>query len=132
MIGLDTNVLVRYFTQDDPQQSARAARLIESRCTTHDPGYIPAVTLCELVWVLDSGYGYARRDIARLLCGILTTSALMVEQSDRAWEALRRYETGKAGFADYLIGAACTEVGATPVFTFDRHAAVGAPFAPVP
>ena len=132
MIGLDTNVLVRYFTQDDPVQSARATRLIEAHCVPDSPGYISAVTLCELSWVLSSGYGYGRVDIARLIRGILTTSALMVEHPERAWDALRRYEHGKAGFADYLIGFSCREVGAVPVYTFDRHAATDALFAPVP
>lgn len=132
MIGLDTNVLVRYFTQDDPQQSARASRLIESRCRPESPGYVSLVTVCELVWVLSSGYGYGRTDITRLLRGILTTAALTVEESERVWNALRRYELGKAGFADYLIGYACREAGAAPVYTFDRHAVTDELFAPVP
>ncbi len=132
MIGLDTNVLVRYVTQDDPAQSARAARLIEDRCSQECPGYVSVVVLCELVWVLSSGYGYGRDDIARLLRGILTTSALAVEESERVWNALRRYEQGKAGFADCLIGCACRDAGATPVFTFDRLAAAEPLFAPVP
>lgn len=132
MIGLDTNVLVRYFTQDDRVQSARAARLIETQCVPESPGYVSLVTLCELVWVLSSGYGYGRGDIARLIRGILTTSALAVEGSDRVWDALRRYEPGKAGFADYLIGFACREVGAVPVYTFDRLAAADSLFVSVP
>ncbi len=53
MIGLDTNVLVRYLTQDDPQQSARANNLIETQCTKNEPGWIALIVLCELVWVLE-------------------------------------------------------------------------------
>ncbi len=132
MIGLDTNVLVRYFTQDDPDQSARATKLVEAQCVPENPGYISIVTLCEMVWVLSSGYGYERTDIARLIRGILTTSALTVEHSERVWNALQRYEQGKAGFADFLIGFACREVGATPVYTFDRHAAADGLFTLVP
>lgn len=132
MIGLDTNVLVRFFTQDDPAQSARATRLIETRCLPDDPGYISLVTLCELAWVLSSGYGYGRADISRLVRGILTTSALEIEHSDRVWTALSRYENGKAGLADYLIGVSCLEANAKPVYTFDRHAASDALFTQVP
>jgi len=132
MIGLDTNVLARYFTQDDPVQSARATRFIETQCVPESPGYISMVTLCELVWVLSSGYGYEHADIVRLIRGVLTTSALTVEHPERVWDALRRYEQGKAGFADYLIGFACREAGAMPVYTFDRRAASDPLFAPVP
>ena len=67
MIGLDTNVLLRYFTRDDATQHRRAAKLIERECTPDAPGQIALVTLCELVWVLSGGYGYARQDVARLL-----------------------------------------------------------------
>ena len=53
MIGLDTNVLVRYIVQDDPDQSAAAERLIEGRCTAQAPGYVSVsvLVLAELVWV---------------------------------------------------------------------------------
>ncbi len=132
MIGLDTNVLARYFTQDDPAQSARATRLIETRCLPDDPGYISLVTLCELVWVLASGYGYSRTDIARLIQGVLSTSALTVEQSGRVWASLRHYEKGKADLSDYLIALSCHEASAIPVYTFDRRAAADALYTTVP
>ena len=60
MIGLDTNVLVRYLTQDDPQQSARANNLIETQCTKNEPGWIALIVLCELVWVLRGAYNYKK------------------------------------------------------------------------
>ena len=57
MIGLDTNVLLRYLTQDDPKQAERANNLILSQCTLQEPGQISLVVLCELVWVLRGAYG---------------------------------------------------------------------------
>ncbi len=132
MIGLDTNVLVRYFTQDDAEQSLRAERLIESMCRPDAPGYVSVVTVCELAWVLSSGYGYAKTDIVRLVRAMLEAPALKLEHADRIWEALRRYEHGKASFADYLIGGACREADAIPVYTFDRRAAADALFTSVP
>ena len=60
MIGLDTNVLVRYIVQDDPDQSAAAERLIEGRCTAQAPGYVSVLVLAELVWVLTSAYDYKK------------------------------------------------------------------------
>lgn len=63
MIGLDTNVLVRYITQDDPQQAEQATRLIETRCAGADPGCIAQIVLCELVWVLSRAYGYSKPQV---------------------------------------------------------------------
>ena len=132
MIGLDTNVLARYFVRDDSAQQARAVRLIERECRPDSPGRIALVTLCELVWVLSSGYGYARKDVARLLQGILTSADLEVEQAPLAWDAWRLYQAGKVDFADYLIGLVHRKAGAAAVYSFDRQAVAEKVFAPVP
>lgn len=133
MIGLDTNVLVRYFTQDDPVQSRRAARFIETHCTEETPGFVPLVVLCELIWVLDSGYGYAKKDIARLLRGMLSAPALLLENPDRTNRAVSLYEKGNTGFADCLIAYSCEDASAVPVYTFDKAAVKTTPlFKPVP
>ena len=132
MIGLDTNVLVRYFVRDDMGQHQRAARLIERECRADAPGRIALVTLCELVWVLSAGYGYARKEIAQLLQGILTASDLEVEQAPMAWDAWRLYQTGKVDFADYLIGLVHRKAGATATYSFDRRAIGEKVFLPVP
>ena len=132
MIGLDTNVLVRYFVRDDAAQHQRAARLIERECRADAPGRIALVTLCELVWVLSAGYGYSRPDIARLLQGILTASDLEVEQAPMAWDAWRRYQAGKVDFADHLIGLVHRKAGAAATYSFDRKAVAEKVFAPVP
>jgi predicted nucleic-acid-binding protein len=122
MIGLDTNVLVRYFTQDDPEQSRRATKLIETHCTEENAGFVSMVVLCELIWVLDSGYGYKKTDIARLLRGMLSTPALLLENQERLSRAVSLYEKGRSGFADYLIACTCDDETAVPVYTFDRAA----------
>jgi predicted nucleic-acid-binding protein len=123
MIGLDTNVLVRYFTQDDPAQSKRATLFIESHCTEDNTGFVSLVVLCELVWVLDAGYGYAKADIARLLRGIASAPALTLENHERVARALSLYEKCGAGFSDCLIACSCEDEAAVPVFTFDKAAA---------
>lgn len=123
MIALDTNVLVRYIVRDDARQAAAATRLIESRCSAESPGIVSLIAFCELVWVLDRGYGYARKDIARVLRGILAAEELRVERSELAWQALNEYEKGKADLADYLIGLSGREEKAETTYTFDRRAA---------
>lgn len=126
VIGLDTNVLVRYIVQDDPKQSARAAALIESRCTLEDPGWVDSIALCELVWVLESAYGYRRSLVAGVLRQLLGTAELMVGAPDQAWAALRAYEGGDADFADYLMGLRNRANGCETTYTFDRRAAQSA------
>ena len=132
MIGLDTNVLVRYLVRDDPGQTARADRLIETRCSPEHPGRIALVTLCELDWVLRRGYGYRQRDVLRVLRGLLSAADLTMENPSLAWTALQACERGKAGFADYVIAHGNAAADAKPTFTFDATAAGETPFAPVP
>ena len=70
MIGLDTNVLVRYFAQDDPRQSAAASRLIE-RLTPENPGLVTSVVLAETVWVMEDLYAAKREQIASIVEDLL-------------------------------------------------------------
>lgn len=123
MIGIDTNVLVRYIVRDDAQQTVAATRLIESRCKINDPGLITLVVLCELVWVLDHGYGYERAAIAGVLRRILSAGDLQVEQSELAWQALNLYDREKADFADYVIGLCNREMKGEITYTFDHRTA---------
>lgn len=123
MNGLDTNVLVRYLVQDDAAQGVAAAALIESLCTADQPGRIDHVVLCELVWVLESAYGYAPAVVANVVRQLLETSELSVESPALAWAALRGYEAGEADLADLLVGQRNRAAGCETTFTFDRRAA---------
>ena len=122
MIGLDTNVLLRYIVQDDAAQAESAAKLIETRCTTEHPGYVDAIVLCEMVWVLDRGYGYVKEHILSVLWQLLSTAEIAIETPDVTWAAVQAYEKGSAGFADYLIGARNQAAGCQTTFTFDKKA----------
>jgi len=121
VIGLDTNVLIRHIVQDDADQSRVATRLIESHCTADDPGTVSLVVLCEIVWVLDRGYGYGRDAIAGVLHRMLSVEDLHIERSELAWLALNLYKNGKADFADYVIGLCHREQGAEVTYSFDRR-----------
>lgn len=124
MIGLDTNVLVRHIVQDSKEEARTASRLIESRCTTDDPGVVSLLVICELVWVLDRGYNYERAAIAGVLRQLLSVEDLRIERSELAWQALNLYEAGKADYADYVIGVSHRDQGAQVTCTFDRRASV--------
>jgi len=122
MIGLDTNVLVRHLVQDDPGQSRKATQVITKRCTRDDPGFINRVVLCELVWVLESAYGYSKDTIVAVLEKLLRTSQLKIEDVQAAWTAFRMYQKGKADFADCLLGATNRLGGCEETVTFDQAA----------
>lgn len=125
MIGLDTNVLVRFIVQDDKRQAEAATRLMERRCTSEDPGLVSSIVLCELAWVLDRGYGYDRRTVASVVRRLLTVQELKVENAEVAWNALHAFEEGGADLADYLIGVGNRKNKAETTYTFDRRAAAG-------
>ena len=122
MIGLDTNVLVRYLAQDDPKQSPKATRLIES-LTTESPGYVGIVSIVELIWVLTGCYNLSKDEICAVIETMLRTKEITVAHADTVWKALRLFKDGKADFADCLIERFATEAGCPHVVTFDRAAA---------
>lgn len=122
MIGLDTNVLVRFLVQDDPEQAAAATALIGG-LTEAEPGYVCREVLVELVWVLDRAYGLGRADIARALDGLLEAQELVIEAADRVALAADRYRKGGPGFADQMVALAGQGAGCREIATFDRKAA---------
>lgn len=121
MIGLDTNVLVRYIMQDDAKQSARANRLIDGLTPT-DPGYITVVSVIELVWVLSSSYELNRGQVARALDALIHSKQIVVAQAEHIVRALRVYQSGSADFADCLIERMSASAGCTHTYTFDKAA----------
>ena len=122
MIGLDTNILVRYIVQDDVAQAAAATRLIERDCKPDNPGWVDVVVLCELVWVLESAYDYKRATVAEVLRTVLTSAELRVETPELARAALRAYRNGSADYADCLIGLRNQQAGCDVTCTFDKRA----------
>jgi len=122
MIGLDTNVLVRYIVQDDPKQSVLASNVIETECTEQNPGLINCLVLCEVVWVLSRAYGYDRVVIVSVLKQILITNTFEVENTDLIWSAIHDYEAGPADFSDYLIAHSNKSMSADHTVTFDKKA----------
>lgn len=121
MIGLDTNVLVRYLAQDDASQSAQATQLIES-LTPQCPGFIGLVNLVELVWVLESCYDTDHETIAVTLERLLRTRTLVLESPERVAAALRLFVAGHRDFADCLIVSVAGAAGCDRIYSFDKQA----------
>lgn len=122
MIGLDTNVLVRYLVQDDPEQAAAANLLLETRCTRESPGFVSALVLAELIWVLRGAYDYDKSTCIDVLRRILQTAELRVAEPSLVWAALTDFESGAVDFADCLIAQGNHAAGCEVTFTFDRKA----------
>lgn len=122
MIGLDTNVVVRYIMQDDPKQAAQATRLVDSFTTT-EPGFIPQVALVELTWVLSSCYRLSHEEVAQAVEALLRAEEIVVENAALVARALRIFRSGGADFADCIIERAAHASGCQQTMTFDKLAA---------
>lgn len=122
MIGLDTNVLVRYLVQDDPTQTRQANALIDRAAAHETAMFINHVVMCELAWVLGRGYGYARPALAEVIEKILLGRQFEIEKKDLVWAALANFKSSKADFSDCLIGVINELAGCESTLTFDRSA----------
>jgi predicted nucleic-acid-binding protein len=120
VIGLDTNVLVRYLAQDDPKQSADATRLIES-LTEDDRGFVSLIVLAELHWVLRRAYGVEQQDVSTVVRRLLEARELHIQEPELVSRALARV-TGNIDFADAVIGELGATAGCDYTATFDRGA----------
>lgn len=122
MIGLDTNILVRYLVQDDAAQSARAAAIIDGRLTEENPGFVSVVAIAETVWVLDRVYRLDEQGIASALERMLQTDVLVIESEQEVFTAMIAHKEGRGAFADALIAALGAKAGCDRTLTFDRKA----------
>ena len=123
MIGLDTNVLLRHLTQDDPDQSPRATEIIERELSHQNPGFISLVSILEIVWVRRSLYKRTRQEIADEIELILAADTLEVQNEQEVFQAALALRHGKGEFEDALIGALGIWQGCSETLTFDEKAA---------
>ncbi len=123
MIGLDTNVLVRYFAHGDARQSRIAVRLIEHELGPHSRGHVSLVALAELVWVLRGSLDAAKDTVVDIVTHLLADDRFVVQSQAAVWAALDAYRHARIDFADALIAALARVQGCDRTLTFDRRAA---------
>lgn len=122
MIGLDTHVLVRYLTHDDPAQTALANKVMDS-LTPEAPGFLSTAVIAEVIWVLESLYGFSKLETIQTLDTLLRSKELIVERAEIVGQALANFKTSRSDFADCLIERTGHAAGCRHTVTFDRRAA---------
>ena len=120
MIALDTNVLVRYLALDEPIQSRRATAVIEEALAREEGVFIPAIVLCETVWVLRGYYKLSKQRIIQVLDAILKEKGFELEARPEIHKALAEYRLAAGDFADYVIGFTARSHRCSAVWTFDQ------------
>jgi predicted nucleic-acid-binding protein len=128
MIGLDTNIIIRYLVEDSPAESKKAVEFIEKECTAESPGFLNRIVLCEMVWVLESDYEYTKDEILAVLDALFRIRQLRIDDLSAAWAALEEFRKGDADFSAYLMAATNLDRGCSSTVTFDRKAAKVAGF----
>jgi len=122
MVGLDTNIVLRYIMQDDERQSAIASRIFEKDISTAKKGFISSVVLCEAVWVLVRSYKLKRANVATAIRTLLQTGSLEIEHRECVEKAYDDFTSRPVGFTDSLLSRISRSYGAETTLTFDRDA----------
>jgi predicted nucleic-acid-binding protein len=125
MIGLDTNVVVRYLTHDEDAQTPAAMRVMDT-LSSDAPGFLSMIVIVELVWVLEVSYRFKKNEIAQVLETLLRSKELVIERAEIVWQALRKFRASRADFADCLIERCGNVAECQYTVTFDRNAASAA------
>jgi predicted nucleic-acid-binding protein len=123
MIGLDTNIILRYLLQDHPKQTRQANHVIDRQLSDENPGFISLVTVLEIVWVLRSLFKRTPAEIAAHLAQLLAADTLRVQNEQQVFEAVFALKRGTGEIEDALIGALDLWAGCSVTLTFDRKAA---------
>lgn len=122
MIGLDTNILVRFLAQDDMDQGQRADSLLQT-LSPQDPGFVSVVSLIELAWVMRSRYRAPKTELIQSFERLLNSPELVIENEQAVAQALDRFGKSKTDFADCLIERSGHLAGCRSTVTFDANAA---------
>jgi predicted nucleic-acid-binding protein len=122
MIGIDTNILVRYLTQDDLAQAKIVEEIFDLHATCPNSIFINNIVMCELIWVLERGYKYSKENIGQVIKQILSTEEFAFENQELLWMALNQYSQHNLDFSDALIGEINRIAGCKETLTFDQGA----------
>jgi predicted nucleic-acid-binding protein len=120
MIGIDTNVLVRFIVEDDEPQTQRAVALFRRALARGERIFISDVVLCELVWVLETVYRVPREEITDALANLIRAKEVEIGDADPIHRAVNAFRAGKGDFADYVIRERAAAAGCSTLATFEK------------
>lgn len=123
MIGADTNVVVRLFVDDDPDQARAARVLLNAEDRGEDPILLTPLVVAETEWALRRNYGFSKQQSLQALDSLCSDPGVLIDDRMSVEAAIEAWRTGAAGFTDYLIAALARDRGARTTMTFDRKAA---------
>jgi len=122
MLGIDTNVLVRFLVRDQEAQFEKARKLIKREVAARRRVFVSLLVLLETEWVLRSRYGLPKIEIIAAISGLLDATDVQFEDESAIEEALFVWKDNAADFADCLIGAQNRRLGCRVTVTFDAKA----------
>jgi predicted nucleic-acid-binding protein len=122
MLGLDTNVLVRFLVRDDEVQFEKARRLVKREVAARETVFVSLLVLLETEWVLRSRYQVAKAETLNVFSSLLDAAEIRFEDEAALEEALFVWKDNSADFADCLIGAHNRRLGCRATATFDAKA----------
>ena len=118
---VDANVILRYFTKDPPDMAEASLKTFSAAQDGHMRLIIIPITVAEVVWVLESFYGYSKKKIAVTIIQFLYSDGLEVVDLDILIQALSVYHEKNIDFADALLAVSALSHGPTSIYSFDRH-----------
>jgi len=121
MIGLDSNIVLRAITGDDPVQSPAARRFL-STLSDNNPGVLNSVVLAEIAWTLRTRHKFAKREVLGRIEDLMRSNAYHIVDRDAVIQALEISLEHSVEFADALIGEINRVVGCPTTITFDQGA----------
>jgi predicted nucleic-acid-binding protein len=122
MLGIDTNVLIRYLTRDNQPLYENARRLIDREVAKGKPVFVSLLVLLQTEWVLRSRYEMAKAEIIAAFSALLDTADLAFEDEPSLETAIYTWKESAVDFADCLIDARNRRLGCRATATFDSKA----------
>lgn len=123
MLALDTNVLVRLVTNDNPLQAQRVQEALDGELAAGRECMVGHIVMCELVWVLGRLYGYSLAQCQQTVAGLLAFAGLRFESMPAIMSAFKAWQQHGGDWADHLLGAQMQALGCDTVLTLDKRAA---------
>jgi predicted nucleic acid-binding protein len=118
---IDANVILRYLTQDPPKMAEKALKIFTDAKKGRLTLLITSLTTAEVVWVLESYYGYSKKQISETLTQFLLCDGLEVESLDLMIGSLNIYQEKNIDFADAVLGSQALRKGPPSIYSFDHH-----------